>query len=298
MSAATVPRRLVLVGSVVVDVRLRVPRLPERAGDVLASAMSISAGGGMFVLRAAVRGGLPAVYAGRHGAGAFGDVVRAALHETGAEAAYPPDRTGDTGPCVVLVEPDGERTMITSNGVEAELDTARLGELEIRTDDAVYVSGYDLAYAVTGPAIAAWAPGLPTEALVVCDPGPLVGELAVEVLDPLLARTDVLSLNTREAAILGGSADPDVVDRALVPRLAPDGLVVLRTGSRGATLITAGAEPIDVPALPVTTLDSTGAGDTHTGALLAARAEGRSWAAAVGAANAAVYAFLGRSGRP
>ncbi|MDQ3450915.1 MAG: PfkB family carbohydrate kinase [Actinomycetota bacterium] len=41
--------------------------------------------------------------------------------------------------------------------------------------------------------------------------------------------------------------------------------------------------------------DSTGAGDTHTGALVAARADGRSWAPAVGAANAAVAAFLERS---
>ena len=126
MSAATVPRRLVLVGSVVVDVNLRVPRLPERGGDVLAAAMSIGAGGGMFVLRAAVGGGLPAVYAGRHGGGAFGDVVRGALRDAGVDAAYEPDAVGDTGPCVVLVEPDGERTMVTANGVEAALDRERL----------------------------------------------------------------------------------------------------------------------------------------------------------------------------
>ena len=297
MSAATVPQRLVLVGSVVVDVRLRVPRLPERGGDLLASSLSISAGGGMFVLAAAARGGLPTMYAGRHGAGAFGAVVRAALRAAGVEAAYAPDRAGDTGPCVVLVEPDGERTMVTANGVEAELDPQRLSQVDIRSDDAVYVSGYDLAYAVSGPAIAAWAPDLPTTTMLVCDPGPLVADLPDHVLEPVLARTDVLSLNTREAVLLAGSAEPAVVGRALLPRLAPDGLIVLRAGVHGATVVPTGAEPITVPVVPVPARDSTGAGDTHTGALVAARADGRPWAPAVGAANAAVAAFLERSER-
>ena len=295
MSSATVPRRLVLVGSVVVDVNLRVHRLPDRGGDVLASALSISAGGGMFVLRAAVRGGLTAVYAGRHGAGPFGDIVRTALHEAGVEEAYAADLAGDTGPCVVLVEPDGERTMVTSNGVEAELGEDRLDALDIRDDDAVYVSGYDLGYPVTGPAVATWLPHLSSGALVVCDPGPLVDEIPAEVLGAVLARTDLLTLNAREAELLGGSADPGVMGRALMPRLAPQGVLVLRSGSQGATLLAPGTPPLVVSAAPVAAADSTGAGDTHAGALVAARAAGLTWADSVAAANAAVATFLGRS---
>lgn len=58
---------------------LRVPHLPERGGDVLASAAGQTAGGGFNVLAAARRLGLPAVYAGGHGTGPFGDLVRTAL---------------------------------------------------------------------------------------------------------------------------------------------------------------------------------------------------------------------------
>jgi len=285
----------VLVGSVVVDLMLRVPRLPDRGGDLLASALSIRAGGGMFVLRAAVRGGLASVYAGRHGTGPFGDVVRAALSEAGVETAFAADAGGDTGPCVVLVEPDGERTMVTSNGVEAELGPERLVELHVRGDDAVYVSGYDLAYAVTGPALAAWLPHLPGGPVVICDPGPLAGDIPADVLAGVLARTDVLTLNVREAGLLCGTADPDAVGSVLRPRLAPGGIVVLRSGSQGATLLETGSPATPVPAVPIVTADTTGAGDTHAGALLASRARGLTWAHSVEASNAAVAAFLGRS---
>ncbi len=47
------PRRLVLVGSVVVDVLLFVDRLPDRGGDLLARQAVAAAGGGFNVLAAA-----------------------------------------------------------------------------------------------------------------------------------------------------------------------------------------------------------------------------------------------------
>jgi sugar/nucleoside kinase (ribokinase family) len=294
MSAATVPQRLVLVGSVVVDVNLRVPRLPDRGGDVIASALSIAAGGGMFVLRAATRGGLPAMYAGRHGIGAFGDVVRSALHEAGVELAYAAEPAGDTGPCIVLVEPDGERTMITSTGVEAELSLDRLEQLVIHADDAIYVSGYDLAYDVTGPAVTRWLPRVPASALLVLDSGPLVAEIPAEVLNPVLRRTDVLTLNAREGVLLTDSVDPGAVGTALLARIAHGGVVILRDGPRGATLLESGAAPQAVPVTAISATDTTGAGDTHAGALVAARGRGLDWPAAVQAANDAVATFLVR----
>ncbi len=55
-------RRLVLVGSVIVDIVLYVEALPERGGDVVASRSMTTAGGGFNVLSAAARLGA------RHGA--------------------------------------------------------------------------------------------------------------------------------------------------------------------------------------------------------------------------------------
>src|SRR6202050_5977209 len=65
--------RLVFAGEAIVDLVMRVPALPERGGDMLAESSSIQVGGGFNIMAAAARPGLPVVYAGGHGTGAWGD---------------------------------------------------------------------------------------------------------------------------------------------------------------------------------------------------------------------------------
>jgi sugar/nucleoside kinase (ribokinase family) len=71
--------RLVFAGEAIVDLLMWVPALPERGGDMLAESAAIEVGGGFNIMAAAVRQGLPVVYAGGHGTGPWGDKVRAAL---------------------------------------------------------------------------------------------------------------------------------------------------------------------------------------------------------------------------
>ena len=73
------PHRLISVGSILADVRVEAPHLPARGGDVLGSAATVTAGGGFNILAAAARQGMPTMYAGRHGAGPYGECIRAAL---------------------------------------------------------------------------------------------------------------------------------------------------------------------------------------------------------------------------
>ncbi|MGF1664546.1 MAG: PfkB family carbohydrate kinase [Kineosporiaceae bacterium] len=251
------PARLVLVGSVVVDVMTSVPHLPERGGDVLATRATLQAGGGFNVLAAAARFGLPAALAGHVGSGPFGEVVARALAREGV-ATLLPRAAGDTGFCVGFVEPDAERTFVTSPGVESEVVDGDLARAGLRPDDAVYVSGYDLCYPVTGPVVARWCAGHHPGLLVV-DPGPLVADIPAEVLRPVLARVDVLTLNAREDLLLRR--------RGLSP--GPGAAVVRRDGARGCRLRLPGATPEEVPAPRVTAVDTTGAGDAHTGVLVA-----------------------------
>ena len=138
--------RLVGLASAVVDLVLHVDHLPEPGGDVLASASRTAVGGGLTALRAAAADGLAAVYAGGHGTGPFGDLVRAALADLGVLAALPPTPDQDSGFCVVLVDRTGERTFATTVGAEGHLTARQLDGLRLRPGDAVYVSGYDLAY--------------------------------------------------------------------------------------------------------------------------------------------------------
>ena len=289
-------RRLLGVGSVVVDLVLTLDHLPEPGGDVLASGSETVVGGGVHALSAAVVAGLPAVYAGAHGTGPFGDAVRAALADRGIPALLAPTTGEDTGFCVVLVDRTGERTFATTVGAEGRLTSAQLSAVSPGAGDVVYVSGYDLAYP-HAPVVAGWVAALPAGTPVVLDPGPLVAELDTTLLTAVLARAAWVSLNGREAALWTGAGDPAQA-AADVLRRAPDLVgVVVRVGADGAVLAMAGSEPVTVPAVPVEqVLHTNGAGDVHVGTFVAALARGLDPVAATRDANAAAAARVaGRS---
>ncbi|MGH3424872.1 MAG: PfkB family carbohydrate kinase, partial [Nocardioidaceae bacterium] len=222
------PRRLVLVGSVLVDVLMRVELLPERGADVLARGAHAEVGFGRGVLSAARRHGMSAAFAGRYGSGPFGAQVRAALVQDGVDMLIPLPASGDSGFRVGFVEAGGARTSATSPGVETALDRQSLDRLAIRDDDAVYVSGYDLTYPKSGSAIAGWARALPDSAALVFDPGPLVDDIPWDVQQRVLRRCDILTINARATRQLAGTGRPRAAVAALreyAPRLR---LAVLR----------------------------------------------------------------------
>jgi sugar/nucleoside kinase (ribokinase family) len=304
--------RLVFAGEAIVDVLMRVPALPGRGGDMLAESASVEVGGGFNIMAAAVRQGLPAVYAGGHGTGPWGDKVRAALAAEGIGLLRPPYPDADTGFTVGLVEPDGERTFVTALGAES-LGAESLGAdwdlIRLKPGDAIYVSGYGLVPAGSGPVLGAWAASLPPEVLLFADPGPLAAGIPAAVLDPVLARCDWWSCNRREAALLTGSDDPAEAARRL-GRRARQANVIVRSGPDGCVLALREHGPAQedapapehalslshVAAPAVTAVDTTGAGDAHSGVFLAGLAAGLAPGEAARRANAAAALAVTRAG--
>ena len=301
------PRRMVFAGEALVDVVMRVPALPERGGDLLASSAEVTPGGGFNVMAAAARQGLPVLYAGGHGTGPWGDVVRAALDAEGIGLLRPRDAGRDTGFDVALVEPDGERTFVTRLGAEMVRGPRSWDTVPAGPGDTVYVSGYGLAAAETGPALSAWAAALPPGVLLFLDPGPLAAQIPAAALEPVLARCDWLSCNQREGTLLtfqcAGAAGPDPspaapaeAARLLLARTA-SACVIVRAGAAGCYVARRESpDPVHVPAPAVTAVGTTGAGDAHSGVFLAALAEGLAPLAAAARANAAAAFAVTRQG--
>jgi sugar/nucleoside kinase (ribokinase family) len=292
------PKRLFSVGSVLVDIRVEVPYLPERSGDVLASSATSMTGGGFNILAAAARNGLPAAFAGHHGTGLNGDRIRADFAREGIEVLLPPNLEGDNGFCLVMVEPDGERTFVTSPGIEAHAKRRALAEIALQDRDAVFVSGYDLSYPELGSAIAAWIPSLPPDAVLVLDPGPLVAGIPDAVLEAVLSRVDILTMNQREATLMAGSDNLSRIFGLTLPRLRPGALLIVRQGKAGCIL---GDRPmaderVHVPAPTVRMVDATGAGDAHTGVFIAGLAHGLDPLSAAARANAAAALAVTKPG--
>jgi sugar/nucleoside kinase (ribokinase family) len=277
--------RLLHTGNAVIDVVLEVPYLPERGGDVLAERTSTTPGGGHNVMAAAARQGTAVVYAGAHGSGPFGDRARAALRAEGIEILLPARTDLDTGFVICLIDPEGERTFVTSPGAEATLGRDDLGALKPTPDDVVYITGYSLMYPPNRAAISAWLPGIDAAATVVVDPGPLVDRIPAPTMELMLARADWFSCNRREATLLTGLDDPGAAARALVRRLTR-GSALVRIGADGCLLLRDGALDV-VPGYPVAAVDLNGAGDAHTGTFIAALMQGLDPRTAARHANAA-----------
>jgi sugar/nucleoside kinase (ribokinase family) len=303
------PRRLVFAGEAIVDVVLRVPALPPRGGDMLATSSEVTAGGGFNVMSAAARHGLPVLYAGGHGTGPWGDVIRSALAAEGIALLRPADAERDTGFDVALVEPDAERTFVTHLGAETVRGPGGWDDVPAGPGDAVYVSGYGLVVPGSGSVLGAWAAALPFGVLLFFDPGPLAAQIPAAVLGPVLDRCDWLSCNEREAAVLadpGGSTDPGVSADAgemaarLLNRagsLTGAGDVLVRAGAAGCYVALRSAQTaVHVPAPMVTAVDTTGAGDAHAGVFLAAIANGLPPVEAAARANAAAAYAVTRHG--
>ncbi|MEU3188522.1 PfkB family carbohydrate kinase [Streptomyces sp. NPDC006923] len=298
MSGREPGRRLVLAGNVIADLVIEIPELPERGSDVIGSRTELTAGGGFNTLVAARRLGTEAVFAGLHGTGPYGDLVRESLAAEDIGTLLPVREDGDTGFTVALVDGGGERTFVTSFGVDARLTEAEVATVAARLGpgDLVQLSGYGLVMPVNGPLLSRFTTELPADMTVCFDPAPLVADIPEKVIAPVLARTDWLSANAREARLMTGHDDPRTAATALRERLAPGAGVLVRADKDGCWLAAPGEPPVRVPGFPVKAVDSNGAGDAHVGAFLALLGQGHDPLTAARGANAAAAFAVTRRG--
>lgn len=296
--------RVIHTGQALVDLVIEVAELPARGQNLMADSVAEYAGGAVTVLLAAARLGAQCLHAGAIGTGPYGDLIREALDADGIAASAPPVTTQDTGVCVVLIEPSAERTFVTTLGAEREITVDSLASADVHSGDLVCITGYSLAVTKTRDPLLAWLTTLPEGAIVVLDPGAAFAELPADVRDAMLARTDVWTGNAEEATdLLAALAVPveaserEIVShaRALAPMMRAGAVTIVRDGAEGCA-VHADGESTYVPGFPQTPVDTNGAGDTHTGALLAGIAYGATWVDACRRANAAAAIKVTRRG--
>lgn len=294
--------RVIHTGQALVDVVIEVPDLPARGQNVMAASVTDYAGGSVTVLVAAARFGAECVHAGAHGTGPHGDLIRRALAGEGIGLSAPPVPERDTGICVVLIEPSAERTFVTTLGAERQITVESLATSAPQPGDLVCVTGFSLALEQTRLPLLAWLRTLDEGVVVVLDPGSAFAGLSPAVRDEMLAHTDVWTSNQEEAADLLEALDraPDshdlaVVTAAIAPLLRRDAVTIVRDGAAGSAVFAAG-EAVVVPGFPQTPVDTNGAGDTHTGALMAEVAAGTPWVEGCRRANAAAAIKVTRRG--
>lgn len=271
--------RVIHTGQVIIDLTLRVEALPEPGTDVFADEAAMAVGGGFNVLAAARGLGVETLYAGPLGEGPFAEVARQALEAIGVDHVGPLV-PGDQGYCVAMTDARAERTFISTCGAETRGPVDAFDHLEVAGDDVVCLSGYSLADEASRTALERLA-GRLTEARTGCtalfDVSPMVGSVPMSSLERLGALGPIWSLNEREAGLLADrlglrveAGDHAGVCEALSGRL---GTVLVRAGEQGSWF-SDGGETAHTPSIPVTPVDTNGAGDAHSGVLAAALARG------------------------
>ncbi len=296
----SVSARLFCLDTVMIDVVVRIARVPESGGDILASEHLITTGGGYNAMSAASRQGVAALYAGRLGSGPFSSIARASLIEDDVSEPIEANDALDAGFCVAMIDDGGERTFITSSGAEASLRSSDLASLDVRGGDFVLVSGYNVMYPDSAPMVLDWVTGLGDDVVVAFDPSNRVIDIPKDSLDRMLERADWTLCNETEASALTGEESLNRSVVALAARTGRRGVVV-RHGASGCTVLERRGAPVHVAGFLTTVVDTNGAGDTHSGVFLAELAMGTGVIEAAqrgNAASAAAISVLGPASCP
>jgi sugar/nucleoside kinase (ribokinase family) len=211
--------------------------------------------------------GAEVTFAGRAGA-RDADYHRAELARVGVRAYLAADPQADTGSIVIMVAPDGERSMFTDRAANLRLRRSDLPVGLLDNAAALHLTGYTF-----------------------CEP--LLLEVALWLLDEARSRGLAISIdpasaaflarmrpaaflrwtegaavcfpNRDEAAVLVGEADPDTMAARLTRYY---GIVAVKLGGAGCVLAVPGESPVRIPAQPAHVRDTTGAGDAFCGAFM------------------------------
>jgi len=287
--------RLFCLDTVLIDVVLKVSALPQRAGDALASEKLVTTGGGFNAMSAAARHHMSVVYAGRLGEGPFSALAATTLEQEHIESPVTRNHDLDTGICIVLLEPDGERSFVTSPGAEATLRSSDLDALGVTSPDYVLVSGYNVMYPELGATVLSWIARLPSATTIVFDPATRMVDIPKSNLDAMIMRANWLLCNVSEASTLTGRADAAEAATALATR--SDRLdVLVRSGAKGCAVALNHQSAVVVPGFATQVVDTNGAGDVHNGVFVAEIASGHEPLDAARWANAAAAMAISRLG--
>lgn len=283
--------RIVVLGSLNMDVVLRCHSMPARGETVHAHDLSYIPGGkGGNQAVACVRHGAEVALVGCVGRDAHGEVLRNALAADGVDVTHVALRDGvATGSAVVMVEADGSNRIAVIPGANAQADLPE-SFAEVLAHADYLVVQFETPLEVLDRAL---QQASQAGCKVVLNPSPV--KAVPSAWWPLL---NTLVVNEHEAAELSGMAvtDADTALRAAQHFLALGvQQVVVTLGSQGAMALNAQGHSVH-PAPKVHVVDTTSAGDTFLGTMTTRLGEGCTLAHAVEWGIRAASLCIGRAG--
>ncbi|HEY7551612.1 MAG TPA: adenosine kinase [Hyphomicrobiaceae bacterium] len=247
----------------------------ERLYAAMGPGIEISGGSAANTVAGVASFGGKAGFIGKTASDQFGQVFRHDIRAAGVAFDTAPAGDGEpTGRSLILVTPDGQRTMNTFLGVSPQLGNGEVDAELIRSARILYLEGYLFdrpeAKAAFRQAADIAAKAGRQVALTLSDPF-CVDRHRAEFLELVRRSVDILFANEAEVTSLYETASFE----AAAQRARADTRLAALTRSEKGSVILSGGEAVEVPAAPVEEVaDTTGAGDLYAAGFLFAVARG------------------------
>jgi ribokinase len=269
---------IVIVGSYATGLTMKVDRLPCSGETLLGSGYRVDYGGkGSNQAVGCARLGAQVSFVAKIGTDIFGEMALRLYREESIDAAHIVQTAASpTGVGFIIVEAASGHNCITIDpGANELLTSSEVLQCGAFHSPDVVLTQLEIPVAA---AEAALARGRGSGATTILNPAP------VRCLPPrVFELIDVLTPNETEARVLAGqSAEVAIPPQELARELIRRGVkqVVVTLGEKGALMVTA-SSCMHVPAIEVSPVDTTGAGDAFNAGLATALAAGVSLEAAV-----------------
>lgn len=285
-------KKILVIGSTVVDVIIHVDHLPCSTEDVHVLSQTAALGGCAYNVSEAVRQfGAPYILFSPIGTGIYGDFIRSEFAKKRRVPVLPtPDM--DNGCCYCFVEKSGERTFISNHGAEYLIYEKWLSAVDPAQLGSVYICGLEIEEK-TGEDIVRFLETLQGVPIYFA-PGPRLGLIDPDRMQRIFDLSPIIHLNADEICRYTCKNELEQAAASLYARTG--NTIIITSGAKGACYYQ-GGPLVWVDACPVDqVVDTIGAGDAHIGACMANLALGQSLDDALRAANRLSAAVVAHSG--
>jgi ribokinase len=286
------PKRIVVVGSINLDLVATAAHLPAPGETVIGNVFNTFFGGkGANQAVAVSKLGYPVTMIGKVGEDAFGLQLLQSLKSDGVETSFIDRVPGASGVALIITDGKGENNIVVVPGANSQLRPSDIEQhQDVLSNAGIILTQLEIPLeTVDALAKIAKEQNVP----LILDPAP-----AQFLPASILRNLRWITPNEVETSHLLHNYGPEIPESEAAEQLLAQGVthVVLKLGARGALVVEDAKTKTLVPGFSVKPVDTTAAGDAFNGAFAVALLRGKTAPEAARFANAVAAISVTRRG--